>query len=46
MSKTELHAHGYAAYWDGYDLDCMKGCLTRKDNNEWVKGWLKGADNG
>lgn len=46
MNKTELHTHGYAAHWDGYDINCMKGYLTRQDNNEWVKGWLKGQGNG
>jgi len=46
MNKIELQTHGYAAHWDGYDINCMKGYLTRQDNNEWVKGWLKGQGNG
>jgi len=31
---------GYAAYWDGYDHDCMKHMLTRQQSNEFVKGWI------
>lgn len=35
---------GYRGYWDGHDLDAIKGTVDRAENNEYVRGWLYGQE--
>ena len=42
---SDQEASGYAAYWDGYDIDCVKAMKpTRSESVSWSRGWVTGQE--